>query len=221
MTSEAPETGGTTTVCEPVLAFQKWPDNGHLMAAQVRLGNLRSDWPTLDVTYGYGTFWSVWRPDVLDGCDLNPAKSPVGYPVDYTALPFADRSYKVVVFDPDYKFTGTPWNTGGMDERYGTEQPMRWQDRMANIRAGARECARVSDLMLLVKCQDQVVSGKIRWQTKAIADEVEPLGFGLKHRFDFMGRREQPAGRTQRNPLSCSSQLLVFQRGWKWSDLDD
>ena len=67
--------------------------------------------------------------------------------------------------------------------------------------------------------QDQVVSGKIRWQTKVIADAVEPMGFGLKHRFDFESYRAQPSGRTQKNPHACSSQLLVFQRGWQWSDL--
>jgi hypothetical protein len=209
----------TTNTYDPVPAIGEWPTNGHLIADCARLGLLRPEWPTLDVTYGYGTFWNVWKPDVLVGCDLNPAKSPIGYPVDYTALPFPDRSHTVVVFDPDYKLTGTPWNTGGTDERYGTDKPMRWQDRMANIRAGARECARVADLMVFVKCQDQVVSSKIRWQTRAVADEVEPFGFGLRARFDFLGGREQPPGRRQVNPHARSSQLLAFQRGWKWSDL--
>ncbi len=203
-----------------ILAFQKWRDNGHLIAAQVDLGNLHPDWTTLDVTYGYGTFWRVWRPKVLVGCDIDPHKSP-HIVTDFRALPFIDRSFDAVVFDPDYKFTGTPWNVGGMDERYGTDEKRNWKDRMASIRKGARECARVSKRMLLVKCQDQVVSSKIRWQTKVVAEEVEPLGFGLKHRLDFASYRAQPPDRGQKNPHACSSQLLVFQRDWKWSDLDD
>lgn len=219
--SSAHEEVDESSVTAPVLAIQKWATNADLIADCARLGYLRPEWRTLDVTYGYGTFWKVFRPDELVGCDLNPEKSPIGYPVDYTALPFDDRSFPVVVFDPDYKLTGTAWNVGGMDERYGTDGKVRWQDRMANIRAGARECGRVSKKMLLVKCQDQVVSSKIRWQTRAIADEVEPLGFGLKARFDFLGVREQPhdATRQQKNPRAQSSQLLVFERDWWWSDL--
>jgi hypothetical protein len=201
----------------PVLAIQKWATNADLIAACARLGNLRPEWRTLDVTYGYGTFWNVWRPDDLTGCDINPAKSPIGYAVDFTALPFADRSFDAVVFDPPYKLNGKA--TDEIDERYGVDVPKKWQERMALLRAGAKECARVADKVLLVKCQDQVVSSVIRWQTRAVADEVEPLGFGLKHRFDFESFRPQPEGRAQLNPYACSSQLLVFERGWWWSDL--
>ena len=201
----------------PVKAINNWPTNGHLIADVARLDLIRREDRTLDITYGYGTFWNVWRPDHLDGCDINPEKSPIGYPVDYNALPFEAQSYDVVVFDPDYKLTGTPWNTGGMDERFGTDIKKNWRDRMANICGGAREAARVADRVVLVKCQDQVVSSKIRWQTRAVADEIEPFGFGLRARFDFLGGREQPGGRTQRNPHACSSQLLVFERGWDWT----
>lgn len=203
----------------PVLAINKWPTNGDLIADCARLGYLNTSWRTLDPTYGYGTFWKVWRPDDLTACDIDPLKSEHGS-IDFTALPWADKTFDAVVFDPPYKLNGTPTDTGGIDERFGVHAPARWQDRMALIRAGARECARVSAHMLLVKCQDQVVSSVIRWQTTAVADEVEPLGFGLRARFDFLSYRAQPAGRRQINPASCSSQLLVFARGWKWSDLD-
>ena len=205
---------------DAVLAIDYWPTNGHLIADLARIGYLRREWRTLDPTYGYGTFWGVWQPDELVACDLLPEKSPIGYSVDFTALPFENRSFDAVVYDPPYKLNGTPSDTGGVDERFGVdgERYTRWQDRMTLIRAGARECARVTKTMLLVKCQDQVVSSKVRWQTKAVADEVEPLGFGLRARFDFLGGREQPGRRTQKNPRSRSSQLLVFQRGWKWEE---
>ncbi len=198
-----------------VLAFDYWHSNGDLIADVARLGDLKWDWKILDATYGRGGFWSVWWPQHLFRCDLNEEE----FIADFRALPFRDRSFDAVVFDPPYKLTGTP-ATPDMDERYGTGVPERWQDRMELIRDGAKECARASDRMLLVKCQDQVVSSKIRWQTRWVADTVEPLGFGLKHRFDFHSYREQPneENRTQRNPRSCSSQLLVFQRGWTWED---
>lgn len=201
-----------------MLAIAKYPTNGHLIAEVARLGLLRSEDTTLDPTYGLGTFWNVWRPDNLINFDLSGRKGRDGV-ADFTALPFADESVDAVVFDPPYKLNGTP--TEEVDERYGVAQPSRWQDRMALIRAGARECARVCRRTLAVKVQDQVVCSKIRWQTRAVADAVEPLGFALQARFDFLQRREQPAGRNQINPASCSSQLLVFRRGWKWSDQSD
>lgn len=202
----------------PVLAIQKWPTNGHLIADCARLGYLRDDDLVLDPTYGYGTFWKVWRPRDLTACDLDPAKSPMGESVDFTSLPFAHLGFDAVVFDPPYKLNGNPSDTGGVDERFGVHEYRTWQERMALIRAGARECARVCERTLIVKCQDQVVSSKIRWQTRVIEDEVAPLGFGLRDRFEFLSYRAQPAGRSQINAHRCSSQLLVFERGWKWSD---
>lgn len=202
----------------PVLAIQKWPTNGHLIADCARLGYLRDDDLVLDPTYGYGTFWKVWRPENLTACDLDPAKSPLGESVDFTALPFAHLGFDAVVFDPPYKLNGNPSDTGGVDERFGVHEYRTWQERMALIRAGARECARVCERTLIVKCQDQVVSSKIRWQTRVIEDEVAECGFGLRDRFEFLSYRAQPEGRTQKNAHRCSSQLLVFERGWKWSD---
>jgi hypothetical protein len=204
---------------DDVLAINKWTTNGHLIADVARLGYLRPEWVTLDPTYGYGTFWQQWQPNNLLRCDIDPTKAP-DCTVDFTDLPLMDRAFDAVVFDPPYKLNGNPSNTGGMDERFGVHEHRTWQERMALIRAGAVECARVADKMLLVKCQDQVVSGKIRWQSRAICDVVEPLGFGLRDRFEYLSRREQPGGRRQLTARRCSSQLLVFERGWKWSDLD-
>lgn len=38
----------------PVLAFDKYPTNGHLIAAVARLGHLRPDDLVLDASYGEG-----------------------------------------------------------------------------------------------------------------------------------------------------------------------
>lgn len=200
-----------------VLAIQKWKSNAELIAACHHLDYLLDDWTILDPTYGHGTFWNAWRPRNLIACDLDVEKSPMRRSIDFTALPWFDESFDAVVFDPPYKLNGKPDDTG-RDERSGVHERSTWQDRMRLIRAGAAECARVAETMLLVKVQDQVVSSKIRWQTKTVAEVIEPQGFGLRARFDFLSRRDQPSGRRQKNPHSCSSQLLVFQRGWKWSD---
>ena len=70
------------------MAYGEWPTNGHLIADCVRLGYLRGDWKILDPTYGLGVMWCVWRPWDLTACDLDLDKSPVGYPVNFTTLPW-------------------------------------------------------------------------------------------------------------------------------------
>lgn len=200
----------------PVVAINKWATNGHLIADCAQLGYLHKNRPTLDPTYGYGTFWTVWQPDQLTASDIDPAKSPIGYSVDFTNLPWPDRAFADSVFDGPYKLNGNPSDTDGVDERYGVHRYTRWQDRVDLLVRGAREVARVTDGYLLVKCQDQVVSGKLRWQTTLICEALEQAGFGLKDRLEFVGRRAQPEGRGQNNAHRASSQMLVFKRGWTW-----
>lgn len=198
---------------EEVPSVGAWRTNGELIAAVARLGWL--DGSVLDVTYGHGKFWTEFQPDVFTGCDLNPAKSPVGYRVDFTRMPFADRSHDVVVFDPPYKLSGTP-ALDEFDERYGIDVPAGWRERMALILAGAAECARVADRHVLVKCQDQVVSGAMRWQSRAIADVMQARGFRQADRFEYgatRAGRPQPSGRRQVHARHHASQLLVFTRG--------
>lgn len=194
-----------------IMAISKWPSNAELIADAASLGYIYGH--VLDPTYGHGTFWKKHRPEQLVGCDLDSAKSPVGAPIDFTAMPWDDRSFDCVVFDPPYKLNGTP--TATVDERYGVEVPIRWQQRMSLIRDGVRECARVlGGGYLLVKCQDQVCSGKMRWQTLEVARWAEECGLGLVDRFTFLSYRPQPSGVRQVTARHGYSSLLVFKRGW-------
>jgi hypothetical protein len=86
---------------------------------------------------------------------------------------------------------------------------------MQIIEDGVHECARVAKTMLLVKCQDQVCSGKIRWQTDMVTEVAKECGFGKVDRLEMVtGGRPQPMeGRTQRHAHSVSSTMLVFKRG--------
>ena len=189
-----------------------WANNAELIADVAALGWLRDDHTVLDVTYGHGRFWTKYRPPLLTGVDLNPTKSALG-PIDFRHLPFRDDAFDVVVFDPPYKLSGRP-ALGDFDEAYGIEEYKRWQDRMQLIHDGAWEAARVARVSVLVKCQDQVVSGKMRWQTDVITDLMDDAGFRKADRFDYPTRgRDQPAGRTQRHARHEHSQLLVFTRG--------
>lgn len=208
------------------LSVGAWQTNGQLIAEVARLGWISDDMTVLDVTYGHGKFWTDYKPQHLLGVDLNPSKSdPRVGPVDFLNPPFASRSFDVVVFDPPYKLSGTP-SLDDFDERYGIEAPSRWQDRMTLITTGAARCADLARHHLLVKVQDQVCSGAMRWQTREVAASVEPLGFRQADRFDFGALRldedeeldvrrgrPQPPGRKQVHARHQASQLLVFTRG--------
>lgn len=200
-------------------AYCSLPTNGHLIEACAKLGYLDVNHFTLDPTFGLGTFWKLWQPTRLVRCDLDPEKSPDRpFGADFTDLPFNTGSFASVVFDPPYKLNGTPSRP---DERYGVAEPARWQDRIQLILRGLDECARVYNGRngrgcLLVKCQDQVVSGKVRWQTHLVIEHAERLGLGLVDRFDLLGGRAQPDGRTQCHARRNASTLLVFKRGATW-----
>ena len=89
-----------------ILTATRWPSNAEMIEDVARLGYL--DGKILDCSFGYGTFWANWTPDDFVACDLDPEKSPCGYSVDFRDMPFTDKSFDVVVFDPPYKLNGTP-----------------------------------------------------------------------------------------------------------------
>lgn len=195
----------------PIMAFEPTrTDNAQLMVDCRELGYLSDEDLILDPTWGKGRFWTKWHPKGLIGTDLNPKKSPAGLPIDFTALPYADRLFDAVVFDPPYKLNGTP--SEGMDEDYGVDEPTRWQDRMALCIAGIEECARVSSDRLLVKCMDQVCSGRVRWQTTIFAEAGSEHGFRLVDELHVRSYREQPSKRRQVHARRNLSTLLVMRR---------
>lgn len=194
-----------------ILAIDTWTSNAELIADCARLGYLREEWLTLEPTYGVGTFWQVWRPVRLIGCDLDITKSPDGRSIDFRSLPWPDRYFDAVVFDPPYKLNGTP--TEEVDERYGVHAVDTRDGRMNLIRDGLTECARVlGNGFLLMKCQDQVNGGRVRWQTIEFANHAATLGLRLVDRFDFLSYRPQPSGRRQIHARRNASTLLVFTR---------
>lgn len=194
-----------------VLAAGTWRNNAELIRdGVVPLGYLRDEDRVLDPTYGLGRFWALWQPATLVACDLDRAKSPLGRSVDFTAMPWADGWFDAVVLDPPYKLNGTG-GSHASDAGYGVADSISWQDRHALICEGISECARVSRRHLLVKCQDQVCSGRVRWQTRIFADHAETQGCRLVDRFDLASYREQPPGRRQVHARRNYSTLLVFE----------
>lgn len=193
-----------------ILSHGKWIDNADLMVDLFDLGYLTDDHPVLDCTYGMGAFWSRYRPEQLIGSDADSVKAP-HITCSFTKLPFADGAVHTIVYDPPYKLNGSP--DPEIDYRYGVHDYTRWQDRMALIYEGAVECARVLGKgFLLIKVQDQVVSGRKRWQTDLVTEACSIHKLRKVDRFDLPSYRPQPSGRVQRHSHSNTSQLLVFSK---------
>lgn len=198
-----------------VYAATAWPSNAELIADVARLGYLHQSWPTLDTTYGRGTFWKVWRPDRL--VTHNYRRDGV----DFRHLPHPDGSFLAVVIDAPFKLNGR--STAAVDARYGVDEWASWRERHLLIKSGMTECTRVLAPKghLLVKCQDQVCGGKVRWQGLEFANHgTLNLKLDLVDRFDLLTRgRSQPERRRtdgkpsiQGHARRNGSTLLVFRK---------
>ena len=194
-----------------VLAITKRRTNAELIADAAQLGYIPADGLILDPTYGLGGFWRTYRPARLVTNDLDPARAS---PADFTALPYRDNVFDAVVFDPPYKLNGTGGGGPG-DQRYGVAGPYRPVASITElIHTGITETARVTKPggYLLVKLQDQVVSGRVTWQTIDATNHAASIGLRLADSLLFTGGRKQPAGRRQIHARRNYSTLLIFQK---------
>jgi hypothetical protein len=186
-------------------------NNAELMHDCMKLGYL--DGYVLDMTYGLGRFWRIVRPLRMVTNDLDRATDAVVHR-DFTCLPFRSNAFGSVVFDPPYKLNGT----GGShpsDKGYGVADSLSVESRMRLIFDGITEGARVlaPGGHLLVKCQDQVVSGHKVWQTHLVGLQGRRVGLDLVDMLHVQSYRPQPAGRRQLHSRGDYSTLLVFRRG--------
>lgn len=191
--------------------------NAQLIADLATLGWLRDTDEILDPTFGAGKWWVHWKPwqgEVVTS-DANPRWDFV-LPLNFLNLPFDDRRFDVVAFDPPYKLNGTPGKTGpaSLDKAYGVdgEEYFDWKERYQICCDGAQECARVAKRILLVKCMDQVCSGAVRWQSRDFADAAMQCGFRLADMLHVRGYRPQPKGRSQVHARRDYSTMLVLER---------
>jgi SAM-dependent methyltransferase len=198
----------------PVLAATNWATNADLIEDVARLGYLKPEDHVLDPTYGRGGWWKKWIPARLVAHDINPDLCyPRGYSIDFRAMPYDDATFDVVAFDPPYKLNGTP--TAEVDERYGVHVVAGRAERHQMIRDGIVECLRVLKPggYLLVKCQDQVNGGKVRWQTIEFTHHAERVGPAvLVDMLHMLGGRPQPEGRSQQHARRNMSTLLVLKK---------
>jgi hypothetical protein len=134
----------------------------------------------LDCTWGKGNFWT--RTDTsrfrLIGTDLASPAAPVR--ADFRALPFADTSMDVVVFDPPYVHSVTQRRDISATYRnLETTPALTYAAIMDLYAAGMTEARRIlrAGGTCWVKCQDTVENHGQRWSVVNVHAMGTALGF--------------------------------------------
>lgn len=121
----------------------------------------------LDVTYGSGNFYrEIDQPKIK--LDISPRFEDV-VAGDSRNLPFKDGSVQSVMFDPPFMISGGPRGLGDKETSHALHHRFSWFKYWTSLQemygSSIREANRVlrSGGWLVVKCQDQVSSGKQHW----------------------------------------------------------
>ncbi len=199
-----------------VKAIGDWKTNAAMIAELATLGYLEGK--VLDLTYGKGRFWTDFRPELLVTNDI-ASEHPTHHQADFTnkfvCINTFGTWYDTIVFDPPYAYKGTPSGTA-IDTDYGVNR-YRTADEVDALRYAGVETAALlckPGGYVLVKCQDQIVSGKPRWQTYDTVEFTKAnTTLTLLEDLKFMSYRPQPAGRSQKHVRRNYSSLLVFKKG--------
>jgi hypothetical protein len=200
-------------VSREILAFEA-RDNAQLMLDCETLGYLDKSWLVLDCTYGLGAFWrDLWLPKLIRHGIGPHEDGHYDDGVSFTQLPEADDTFDATVFDPPYKLNGMSTGRGpsAADARFGVTSYMPVEERHALMRNGLVECIRVTKPggYILAKCQDQVASGRVHWQTSMLAAMAKETT--LVDMLFVPGHRKQP-DRGQQHARRNYSTLLVFRK---------
>ena len=149
-----------------------------------------------DITYGRGVFWRK-----VDTSRYDLHVSDIADGVDCRSLPYEDKSFDCVVFDPPYMEgffrTGNSHKAGaGTHSAFrrhysnGDETPKqgggKWHAAVLELYTeGGREAHRVlcDRGVLIVKCQDEVSAGRQNLSHVEIINQYAEIGFFCKDLF--------------------------------------
>ena len=180
-----------------------------------RLAPLYLTGTVLDVTYGKGRWWDLYRPEALAFHDLALDG------VDFRALPYEAGAFDTVTFDPPYVESGSRNTSSRTDflDGYGLGSDRDARVDPAETRGlmvgGLMECCRVARRFVLVKCMEYVAWHRFHDAPTTMIQAAGHAGWELHDRIVHAtgggiggGYRIREVKRCQR----AHSYLLVFTR---------
>jgi hypothetical protein len=141
----------------------------HILEMYVKHGSV-----VADVTYGKGAFW---RNVDVDKYDLRPTDLITG--TDFHHLPYTDGSIDCLVIDPPYLHGGASIKAS-INDCYRNNNT--GHESVIRLYAGALlEAARVLKKrgVVIVKCQDEIESGRQRFSHIELVQLIGMLGFAV------------------------------------------
>lgn len=138
----------------------------------------------LDVTFGAGTLTKRARGVRIVGIDKDPETTPT-VRADARALPFADGSFPVAVYDPPYLYGSFAQHMGTIGAKTWSNARSTWKTPhdLSDTSVGvARELARVlsPDGLVICKVMDSRYRGSLIRNHDIVIDAFEGHGFALR-----------------------------------------
>ena len=165
-----------------------------------------------DVTYGNGNFWK--KVD-LAKYDFYPSDIKTG--IDFRNLPYKNNSFDIVVLDPPYMHSSSTPIIDTLDKTYRNNKRGGWGTKYVHqlYWEGMQEAHRTLNVngIALIKCQDQIESGKNQFDHITIYNMAIELGW-LGEDLFVLTRIGQPMMRHkyQLHARKNHSYLWVFRK---------
>ena len=134
----------------------------------------------VDITYGKGVFWKN-----VDISKYNFHPSDILTGIDYNNLPYKNNSVNIVVFDPPY-MGHNGGNNYNVARNYQVDIPKYHKDYIQRLYfKGIIEARRIlkKNGYLILKCQDEIQSGKQRMNHITIIEYCTSNGYRVEDLF--------------------------------------
>jgi hypothetical protein len=160
----------------------------------------------LDMTFGSGKFWKPDTAIIVTGMDRNPARAR-NVCADFTALPFAGRSFDVAIFDPPYH---TESGRSLISHRFGSYATI--PALREAVETGCREAWRVARLGVVVKVQDYCHASRYIRMTRWVEDALAPAEMYDEVHLVSPSKIEDPKWGDQLSVRSNATTWLIYRK---------